>query len=97
MTNNLSRFMEVTCNGHELKQLTKWGMPDVRMRGVRGSPKYEKWLRAEKKRMKEDIFHREVKIVKHPDRVMVSLWADERCQMSVDDSYRRIAESSRSW
>jgi len=91
MTFNLSSDLEIVCNGWEMEQLTKWGKPHERMMGVRGRPRYEKWLRAEKKRIKEDNL-REAKIVKHPDRGFVSLWANERCVESVENSYERIRQ-----
>ncbi len=75
MTFNLSSDLEITCNGEQMEQLTKWGKPGARMSGVRGCPAYEKWLRDEKRRLKKDTL-RQVKIVKHPERPVVSLWVD---------------------
>ena len=75
MTFNLSDNLEITCNGEQMEQLTKWGKPGARMGGVRGRPAYGKWLRDEKRRIKEDDL-RDAKIVKHPERPMVSLWVD---------------------
>lgn len=92
MSFNLSDNLDITCNGEQMEQLTKWGKPDKRMIDVRGRPRYEKWLRAEKKRIKEDVL-REAKIVKHPDRLMVSLWVNERCKESIENSNKRIERS----
>lgn len=83
--------IDVTCNGEQVEQLTVWGEPDARMGGVRGRPTYEKWLIAEKKRIKEDNL-REAKIVKHPKRGFVSLWVDHRCAESIQNSYQKIAD-----
>jgi len=92
MTYNLSDDLNITCNDEPMEQLTIWGKPDARMAYVRGRPRYEKWLRLEKKRIKEDAL-REAKIIKHPDRQMVSLWVDERCNESIENSYARIGGS----
>ena len=93
MSFNLSDNLDITCNGEQMEQLTKWGKPDKRMIDVRGRPRYEKWLRAEKKRIKEDVL-RQAKIVPHPKRKgLVSLWVDNRCDESVENSYKRIEES----
>lgn len=75
MAFNLSDNLEITCNGEQMEQLTTWGKPGARMSGVRDRPTYEKWLITEKKRIKEDTL-RQAKIVKHPERPMVSLWVD---------------------
>ena len=88
----LNEDLDITCNGEPMEQLTVWCKPDARMDGVRGRPRYEKWLRAEKKRIKEDVL-REAKIVKHPERGFVSLWVDNRCDESVENSYKKIKES----
>lgn len=90
--NNLSNDLTVTCNGEILEQLTVWGKPTTKMRGVRGRPRYEKWLRAEKKRIKSDPFPREAKIVKHPDKMLVSLWVNERSWESINSMYERIGQ-----
>lgn len=82
--------LEITCNGEPMYQLTTWGKPHERMLDVRGRPRYEKWLRAEKKRIKEDVL-REAKIVKHPERMLVSLWVNERCRESLENSHKRIS------
>ncbi len=92
MTESLSEKLTITCNHYDMEQLTKWGKPREKMGGVRGRPRYEKWLRAEKKRIKEDNL-REAKIVKHPKRMVVSLWVNERCRESVENSYERIRRS----
>lgn len=82
--------LEITCNGYDMEQLTTWGKPHERMMGVDGRPRYEKWLKAEKKRIKEDNL-REAKIVKHPKRKnLVSLWVNERCVESLQNSHKRI-------
>ena len=80
----------VTCNGEDLEQLTIWGNPTGRMSGIRGRPRYGKWLQAEKKRIKSDPFPREAKIVKHPEAQLVSLWVDERSPESIRGMYERI-------
>ncbi len=92
MTFNLSDNLEITCNGEQMEQLTKWGKPGARMGGVRGRPAYGKWLRDEKRRIKEDDL-RDAKIVKHPERPVVSLWVNERCWESTENSYKKIRES----
>lgn len=92
MSQNFSTGLVITCNGYEMEQLTKWGKPQARLRGVRGRPRYEKWLRLEKKRIKEDNL-REAKIVKHPTLMLVSLWANERCIESIANSYEKIRRS----
>ena len=94
MSENLSDGMVVTCNGYAMEQLTIWGKPTAKMLGVRDRPRYEKWLRMEKKRIKEDNL-REAKIVKHPELMLVSLWVNERCVESIANSYERIARSLR--
>ncbi len=93
MSENLSDGLKVTCNGEILEQLTKWGKPHARLMEVRGRPRYEKWLRAEKKRIKADEFPREVKIVKHPELMLVSLWVNERSDESVENSLEKIERS----
>lgn len=92
MTWLLNENLEITCNGYDMEQLTVWCKPQEKMGGVCGRPKYVDWLRAEKKRIKEDNL-REAKIVKHPDRKVVSLWVNERCRESVENSYEKIRRS----
>ncbi len=92
---NYSENLIVTCNGDILEQLTTWGNPTAKMSGVRGRPRYRKWLQAERRRIKNDPFPREAKIVKHPDKDLVSLWVNERSVESIKGMYERINQSFR--